>query len=159
MTTLESLSHLKVCDVMTRDVVSAMADESIHEVAQSMAENELSAIPVVNHLNQCIGIISRSDLTEMFLEEDQVLSGLLDADRMSVAWLSQSTEAGTLRKVKELMQDQLVTIGADSSVVQACRVMADHQIHHLLVTGDDRELLGIVSTFDIVRLIGQAAKG
>ena len=155
MNTLDSLKSTPVRDVMTREVVSAMADDSIRELAQLMAENELSAVPVVNHKNECIGMISRSDLTEMFLEEDQVFSNLLDADLMSVAWLSQSTESGTLRQVKELMQGEVVTIDADEGLGWACQLMIKHQIHHLPVTDEDRQLRGILSTFDIVKWVGQ----
>lgn len=49
-------------DVMTRDVKTIGAGTDVAEVARLMAQNDLSALPVVDDHKQLVGIISEADL-------------------------------------------------------------------------------------------------
>lgn len=60
--------------------------------------------------------------------------------------------------VAEVMTRSVVSIGPDASVEDAARLMVDRQVHRLLVM-DGRELLGVLSTMDIVRGVAEAASG
>ena len=156
MTTETSLRNVPVREAMTRHVEAVTPDDRIIDVAQLMAEHRISTIPVINGRNECIGMISRSDLTEMFLEEDQVPTGLLDADRLSIEWLTRDVESGSDRIVSEMMEDNVVSINESEDLVTACQLMEKHQVHHLPVVNAENELVGILSTYDIVRWIAKS---
>jgi CBS domain-containing protein len=51
-------------------------------------------------------------------------------------------------KVRELMTGALVTVGADTPVFDARRIMLEKRIRHLLVT-EEKRLLGILTDRDI----------
>ena len=55
----------RVKDAMSRDVVTINAAELAHEALQLMAENKVSALPVVDRQGRCIGIISTSDFIDV----------------------------------------------------------------------------------------------
>ena len=56
-----------VRDVMTRDVVTAEADETIQDVAERMLEYQVSGLPVVEGMVP-IGIITESDIFRLVVE-------------------------------------------------------------------------------------------
>ena len=57
---------VKVQDVMTRNVITTLADEPIDIAAQKMEHHRISALPVVDAQNQCIAILHASDLGKLF---------------------------------------------------------------------------------------------
>ena len=155
MSSINQLSERSVADVMTAKVVSVMADDTISDVSKLMLDYSLSTIPVINSTNQCIGIISRKDMTELYLKEDQELAHLVDADRLSLEWFSRATETSDVCKVHELMSVDVVTVAQSANLPAACQMMASQQIHHLPVVNDDDELVGMISTFDVVKAISE----
>ena len=57
---------VKVQDVMTRNVITTMADEPVDIAAQKLNHHRISALPVVDAQNQCIAILNASDLGKLF---------------------------------------------------------------------------------------------
>lgn len=58
----ELLSKTKTDKVMTRKVVSAMADTSGEEIARLMKKKNVNRVPIVDENKVLIGIITRTDL-------------------------------------------------------------------------------------------------
>ncbi|MGI9518294.1 MAG: CBS domain-containing protein [Pirellulaceae bacterium] len=156
MTTGETLAAMKIGDVMTTHVMAVMAGDSIQDAVKIMQDHELTTVPVVNTGDQCIGILSRSDLTEMFLEEDGALSQLLDTDRLSMAWFDRNVETASARLVNEVMTHNVTLVNATQTLQDACKAMVSGSFHHLPVVNDDERVVGFISTFDIVRAIASA---
>ncbi len=156
MTTGETLATIKVGDIMSTHVMAVMAGDSIQDAIKIMQDHELTTVPVVNTSDQCIGILSRTDLTEMFLEEDGALTQLLDTDRLSMAWFDQNVETAAGRLVNEVMTHNVTLINSGLSLQKACKAMVESSIHHLPVIDDDERLVGFVSSFDIVRAVAGA---
>ena len=153
MKTLGQLKNVKVEALMTRQMVTVMADDSVKDLAGTLLEHGLSTIPVVNSHGKCIGIISRKDLTELFLQEDVELSRLLETDRLSLEWFNQLAETTEQRSVKELMTDNVSVINTQARLADVCREMVRNRVHHLPVVDDSDKVVGIVSSFDIVDAI------
>ncbi len=61
------------------------------------------------------------------------------------------------RHVEEIMQTRVVTVTPDTSVRELLRRMVDSQISGLPVVSEEGEILGVVSTTDVVRLGAEAA--
>jgi CBS-domain-containing membrane protein len=157
MKTKTRVGELTVADVMTRKVVTVKPDDSIRDAVALMQEQELTTLPVVGNEDQCIGVLSRSDLTDFFLSEDDELARVLDTDRLSMAWLFQTLETSDVRHVKELMTDNVQNVDQNASLADACKLFVRHRIHHLPVVDVDDRLIGLISTFDVVKAL--ASKG
>lgn len=54
--------HRNVSDLMTTPVVSARPDTPFKEVAKLLAEHDVTALPVVDHGNRPVGVVSEADL-------------------------------------------------------------------------------------------------
>ncbi len=59
----------KLADLMERDVVSVRVDDDQEFVAQEMARYDLLALPVVDHDNRLVGIITHDDVLDVMQEE------------------------------------------------------------------------------------------
>lgn len=51
-----------VCDIMTSELVYCYDDQDIREVAALMRDKQLRRLPVLNHENRLVGIVSLGDL-------------------------------------------------------------------------------------------------
>jgi len=56
------LSTIKVKEIMTKDPITVPQDFSIEETAEVLLKRKISGVPVVDHYEQMVGIITKSDL-------------------------------------------------------------------------------------------------
>lgn len=61
------------------------------------------------------------------------------------AMLPQNLERGPLYHANQIMQPEVITVGADDDVARAWRVLVDHRIHQAPVLDAGQRLVGIVS--------------
>lgn len=55
---------------------------------------------------------------------------------------------------EDAMTREIVMVGPDATVDELARTMLEHHVHRLLV-GEDRELRGVVTTFDLLRVLAR----
>ena len=140
---------------MSTHVETLMVDDKISDALSMMLDAGLTTAPVINVHSKCVGILSRSDLTNMLLEEDGELANLLDSS-LTFGRFCESLETCDSRSVSEMMTYEVKTINQQQSAADACRLMTDQKIHHLPVVDDDGKVVGIISTFDVVRAVAEA---
>lgn len=156
MKTDNSIADIPVSELMTKRVETLSSGDTVQEAVRLMLDSNLTTIPIVDSGNQSVGILSRSDLTEMFLQEDHELSQIVDAQWLSAERLNRALDTGNVKLVKELMTHDVATIRSDQTVVDACRLMEKNQVHHLPVVDEDAAVIGIVSAFDVVSLVAKS---
>ncbi len=154
MKTGNPFTDIPVSQVMTREVQSLRAGDSIRDAVGMMLENRLNTVPVVDLANNCIGMLSRSDLTEQFLQEDSELSRMMD-EGPSMEWLYRTLDTSDAQLVQEFMVPDVTTVREDQSLSETCRIMAKQEIHHLPVVDERQQVRGIVSAFDVVRAVAE----
>lgn len=62
----------------------------------------------------------------------------------------------TVRKILNLKGSDVLTIAPDRKLLEAIALLTKHRIGALVVTGNSREVVGIISERDIVRLLSNA---
>ncbi|WP_409254296.1 CBS domain-containing protein [Bacillus sp. SCS-153A] len=110
---------------MCSNVETCTLLDNVYEVAVKMKENDVGAIPIVDG----------EHLVGMITDRDIVVRGVAEKHPGS-------------SKVEEVMSDELVTIGSDSTIDEAAMLMSRHQIRRLPVV-DGQRLIGIVSLGDL----------
>jgi CBS domain-containing protein len=140
---LEARLHRRrrVEDVMTTAVVTVDRLTPYKEIARLLAEHKVSSLPVLAGGWQVIGVVSE---TGLLAAQDSVARRGRTARRRAGRSRPATLTAG------ELMTAPPVTIRPDASVSAATRVMTTHQVTSLPVTGADRQLIGIVSRYDLL---------
>ncbi len=139
----------KVSDVMTRTVVAAREDTPFKEIARLMAEYRVSGLPVLNPVDQLIGIVSESDLLrneEWGGPKSFLLDWFIGKKRLEeIESRRENVVAG------DVMTRHVVTIGPDATVHEAARTILENGVKRLPVVDEDKRVLGIVSRQDLIR--------
>jgi len=158
MITGQEVYNRTIKDIMNRDVVTINAAGTIHEAMELMGENRVSTLPVVDNEDNCVGILSTSDLVEMTRDVDEDVYELDHVDPTSQRFLlDKLMHSMGGESVQSFMSETVTTVDADSKLITALRKMLREQIHHLPVVGSDGKLVGIISTMDILGEFADAA--
>jgi CBS domain-containing protein len=64
-------------------------------------------------------------------------------------------EAMTVKAILEAKGHDVVTLGPNEKLGEAIRILAEHKIGALVVTNGDRQIVGILSERDIVRVVAR----
>jgi CBS domain-containing protein len=154
------LDELKVRDIMRTDVVTVGPDATVRELANLLAEHEISGVPVVDEDGRLLGIVSEGDVI------------VQDADLHFphyVQFLESTIYLGSMRKfderfkkafgakVGDVMSTEVHTVDPEAPVHEVATLMTDHDINRVPVV-ENEKVVGIVTRGDIVRAIagGQA---
>jgi CBS domain-containing protein len=124
-------------EIMTGGVECIGENESLQEAARKMRDLDVGALPICGEDRRLKGMVSDRDIVVRFVAEGSDLA---------------STPA------KELAGGKPVTIGADDSVEEALRTMAEHKVRRLPVI-DGHDMVGIVSQADIARHLPEGKVG
>lgn len=116
-------------DVMTAEVEFLKEDDTLDLAARRMAENDIGSLPVCSTDDRLVGVVTDRDIV--------------------VQAVAQGKDPASCR-AGDLARGEAVTIGADDSLEEARRVMAEHQVRRLPVI-DGHRLVGMVSQADVAR--------
>ena len=122
---------------MSRKVVSISADDTLRIVKEIMEEGSVRHLPVVRRGDLC-GVVSQRDLLKASLSN---VMGL-PAEEQSLFLEGVS--------ISEVMTSPAVTIGADASIQDAAKLMAEKKIGCLPVL-EGEKFAGIVTETDVLR--------
>ncbi len=153
-----SIYERRIKDIVSSDVVTLRADDTIHAALGLMGENRVSALPVVDKQNRCVGILSTSDLVDMTRDVDDDLYHLDLVDPTSRRFLLEKLAHSLgAEPVQSFMSEAVCTVGSETTLGQATRLMLRNQVHHLPVVDSNDQLVGIISTMDILGEFADAA--
>jgi CBS domain-containing membrane protein len=123
----------------TGDIITANVDDQAVEVFRRLKDGQINHVPVLSE-GKLVGIVSSSD----WLKVSDYGRGTPSTfpPRLPVK--------GT---VDEVMTKNLETIRPTTTIRRAAELLIEGHFHSLLVTASDGELLGIVTSSDIIRTL------
>ena len=134
------MSHLRVRDLMTHDVLAARPEDTAATLRNLMYERDVRHIPVIEEDRSLVGLVSQRDLLRhSLIEQSDVPDFIEDAllERL---------------RVRELMTTGVVSIEPDSDIREAAQIMYENKFGCLPVVEGTR-LVGILTESDFVRLM------
>jgi CBS domain-containing protein len=118
-----------ISSLMSQDVISVQADDTIATVTGQLLRHGLSFVPVIDRDGgTLLGIITADDLLN-FRE------AMHDPDKVQ-AW--------------QVCAYRPVEAAPDTPAREVARMMVEHRIHHVIVTSN-KNVCGVVSSLDFVR--------
>ena len=120
-------------EIMSKKIETIEESASVQEAALKMKENNTSSLIVVDSFNKPKGVVTERDLVRKVCVKDVYTSKVT---------------------IKEIMSLPLVTINPNESPSTAIDIMLQHNIRHLLVVNDKKEInkpIGIVTPRDLTR--------
>ena len=141
----------RVKDVMSRDVVSLQAGATVHEALAMMTENRVTALPIVDSRDHCVGIFTTTDLLELTRDVDYDAYQMDMVDPVSRRWLvDKLVKSLGDETVASYMSENVSTVSYETTLAIAARDMLRSQVHRLPVVDAKDRLVGIISTTDIL---------
>jgi CBS domain-containing protein len=145
---------MKAMDVMVRDVITVRPDSSVVQAARLLVENDISALPVIDHEGSMVGIISEADL----MRREEI------GTEKRPWWLESMTPATTLANefakshgkcVADLMSRQIVSASEDTPLAEIAALLERHQIKRVPIAKDGK-VIGVVSRANIVQALASS---
>lgn len=145
-----------VADVMTAEVITVKQETPLTEAIKILAEKKISALPVVDDSGKLAGILSERDLMwqESGVEAPPYIM-LLDSIiyLQNPAQHNKEIHKALGQTVGEVMGDISLTIEPDQPVREAARLMHSEEIRRLPVVNEQKQVIGIITQGDIVRMM------
>ncbi len=129
----------KIRDVMSSDVVFVDEKANIEDVATLFNRKNISGAPVLNSAGNYVGTITRTDLLGR-----QVLLAL------------RNRRALTDLLVKDIMTPSLHALPPTAKLLDALNLMTEKKVHRIFVVDTSDQVVGVLSTFDLVSVIQKA---
>jgi CBS domain-containing protein len=117
---------MQIKDVMTKDVASVFADDSVQRAAKLMNEYNIGSVPVISN-EKVVGIITDRDITLRCVAKGEDTKNI---------------------PVRDVMTSNPVTGAPTMDVHDAARIMSERQIRRLPVV-DNNNLVGMVALGDL----------
>ena len=136
-------------DVMTTEVVTVSPATTVQEIARTMVERRISAVPVVDDSGKLVGIVSEGDLMR------RAETG---TERTRSWWLrllgDEKQEARDYvkahgRQARDVMTADVVTVADDTPISEVAGILERARIKRAPVLRDDK-VVGIVSRANLL---------
>jgi CBS domain-containing protein len=118
-----------VTDIMTRDVTSAAPETPLRAILELVVRSYLGCVPIVDEDGCPIGMITKRDLVEPTAASSQIAA--------------------------DAMMPLAFTLETHATVAQAAALMASEGLHHVPIVSPKGQLVGLVSSLDIVRWLAR----
>ncbi|HEX6027516.1 MAG TPA: CBS domain-containing protein [Nitrososphaeraceae archaeon] len=124
----------QVSSIMTGEVITARADETIKTVCKLMYENDIGSIVIVKRTvddaNKPVGIITERDIVRQI--------------GLSELFVVQAP-------IRQIMSTPLVTIVPNNPIIDAIEIMQLKKIRRLVVIDDREKMIGIITIKDALK--------
>jgi CBS domain-containing protein len=148
---------MRAHQIMTRQVITVATGASIVEAANTMLQNHISGLPVVDETGKLVGIISQGD----FIRRAEI-----GTQRKRGSWLKLLLGSGRVasdfvrergRKVGEIMTLDPCTVTEDATLEDVVSLMEQNNVKRLPVMRGD-QLVGIVTRSNLLRAVADLAR-
>lgn len=129
-------SDVPVAEVMTPHPRSVQIDDKLSDVRSALADYRVHHLPVLEG-KRLVGIISMTDLLEFGFKPR-------DSHEDLDAYLDRQFS------IEQIMIADVVAIPSNSTVLDAARALSTGALHAMPVVDDDDNLVGIVTSTDLV---------
>jgi len=141
--------RVRVRDVMTPRVVTVQAGTPLDQVAERMAREGVSGVPVVDAQGHVVGVISEADFLAQMA--DAAATGFMGVIAQCLQGKRCLAVPVRGRTAGDIMSTPPVTVQADASVHEAAERLATAAINRLPVVDAQGVVVGIVSRADLVQ--------
>ncbi|PWH15453.1 MAG: hypothetical protein DDG58_11480 [Ardenticatenia bacterium] len=139
-------------DIMFRDVPTVMPDTNLNEVVNKILSTPLRRVVVTDERRHVMGIIVDTQLVKAGLHDRRPgLQNILA--RLVHAPIDPLSLEGTARDV---MNKEVFSVRPDTPLAEVIQIMVEKRIKRLVVTDEERRLLGMVSRESILNVLAES---
>ncbi len=152
-----SWERLTAKDMMQSGMVTVSLEATASEIECVLVENKVSGVPVRDSGDKIVGLVSWRDVMGYFAENSHsdphnphAFYRFIDSETLELGSEIEIPVDETVT-ARDVMSTELLTTPANSSLKVVAKLMTDHGVHRVLVTNPFGDIIGILSTLDILR--------
>jgi CBS domain-containing protein len=146
-----------ISEIMTINVISAHPEDSIICIAETLTKNRIHGLPVVEG-GKVVGIITESDffiknLPSLYLPS--YIEFLKQTKMRDIPNNKMKTGIKDLieAKARDIMTSPCITASSKSQLTAIIELIKNKKLTTLPIVDEENNLVGIVSTADIIKLL------
>jgi CBS domain-containing protein len=128
---------MRASDIMQTGIVTVSPELSLREFERLLTQENIGGAPVVDGGERVIGVASKTDIVRALGDQREVLLAEVLDSALTVA---------------DIMTERVVTASPHDDVRKVAQQMLDGQLHRVVVADEER-VLGLITTFDLLRLL------
>ncbi len=133
---------IKIKEIMTRDVWFVNGEQKMSDVEVLFRSNPIHHLPVLDEEGMVVGIVSKSDYY-MLLDNLNLFSKEKES--------AYNTKFLQTITVSEIMSRQVACLREDDTALLAVALFRENLFHALPVVAANNQLIGILTTFDLLK--------
>jgi len=126
------LAKITIADYMTKNIMTVNRDTEALSAIQQLLSHKVTCAPVLDDVGKLVGMFSEKDCMKVVLGATYNL--------------------GMSGKVEDFMSTEILSVNANSSIVDLADKFKDSSVRSYPVF-DDNKLVGIVSRTDVLRAL------
>ena len=130
---------MKCKEIMTKDPVCCLPDDSAQKAAQLMKDEDVGPIPVIDD------------------EETRVLLGIVTDRDLALRVVAEGRDAKSTR-IRDVMTTGAISCQAGEDIQNALDAMEQYQLRRIPVVDENDEIVGIIAQADIARRVNEPKK-
>ena len=140
---------IKTAEIMTRVVHHVRVDTPLSDVAELMAQQRISGVPVLDEAGRVAGVISEKDFLSRMGSADTIhIMGIIAACLGGKGCVATPIRG---RVAADIMAAPAITVREDTSTLKITEIFSTKEINRVPVIDDSGKLAGIVTRADILR--------
>jgi acetoin utilization protein AcuB len=140
---ITEMMNRPVSEIMTKKLITVLPTDSIKMVKDIFEQHNIHHIPVVRY-KDLVGIISKVDFYKALHD------GRFENPETASAENQKILEN---YKAQDLMTKHVVKIEPGEKIGTAVEIFLENYFHALPIITEDNELVGIVSSYDILKMV------
>jgi CBS domain-containing protein len=121
---------LTAADIMTKSVVTKEPNDGIGRIAAEMQHRGIGSVVIVEN-RKPVGILTERDFVRIVERVGALLEKNLAKDHMS---------------------KPVITVQSDAPLADVMKIMSEKHVRHVIVLGKSREISGIISSRDLMKV-------
>lgn len=157
MKKLKNPNETYAAEIMTKPIEAVRMSDPLTVVTLLFKEKNISAAAVLDQNKKPIGIITKTDLIRHEQEKGEsstmskIKKGTSNSDEKNPAYGFHMVEEEDI--VEHWMTPVILSVSANATLREIARQMVRYGIHHIFVQGKTDTMVGIISSFDVLRQV------
>jgi len=147
---VELPGQLTVRDVMTAQIVTAAPDQRLADVARTMVERDIRAVPVVDDTGALVGIVTHRELLRHLLPGFVQRSTTGSFRAPTKAEIARGSADPRDLPVRDVMSRSVLSVSEDQTLSDVATLMNSKDVDRFPVTRDGA-VVGFLTRADLVR--------
>lgn len=150
------VNKMRAKDIMSNNVIFVKKEDKLNEVVSVLMQNHVSGVPVIDHDNHLIGMVTEKDLVTK--EKGLNISSYMEFVASILFVDGKTPWKGTNKDLQHLTAKDIMTapvyaVRLEATIEEIVSLMMNRHINRIPVIDDENRLVGIIGRSDLLPIL------